>query len=225
MTRLMSLVGLVMVAAIAMAPAATAAEIRGEYLETRTCDVYTGPCFANAEVGLTGREAIMAWHIEQGSHNGVALDGLKVVMAVKASDTLGFGGGLVVNPDPIRSVVIVDETADDQQREALVAFAVAQAGRAAGDVTSVTAAPIELQLDHINMVGELTAGDSVHVLTRKLGGSDCVCTNEIVFYPPLAKLLDYAPAYAVESRFAGRGLGAHWSHPQTRSAFLGTFMQ
>ena len=40
--------------------------ISGDYLEVRTGDVYTGPCFANAEVGLSGRNAIMAWSIEEG---------------------------------------------------------------------------------------------------------------------------------------------------------------
>src|SRR5258708_5845621 len=48
-------------------------EISGNYLETRTCDVYTGPCFANAQVGLTGQQAIMAWSVESGSHEGVDL--------------------------------------------------------------------------------------------------------------------------------------------------------
>ena len=30
--------------------------ISGDYLEVRSCDVYTGPCFANSEMGLTGKE-------------------------------------------------------------------------------------------------------------------------------------------------------------------------
>jgi hypothetical protein len=32
----------------------TAAEISGEYLEARTCDVYTGPCFANGDTTRKG---------------------------------------------------------------------------------------------------------------------------------------------------------------------------
>ena len=53
-----------------------AAEITGEYLEARTCDVYTGPCFANAEMELAGKEALLAWKVDQGSWKGVSLDGL-----------------------------------------------------------------------------------------------------------------------------------------------------
>src|SRR5436309_668857 len=30
--------------------------ISGDYLEVRSCDVYTGPCFANAEMNLCGNE-------------------------------------------------------------------------------------------------------------------------------------------------------------------------
>ena len=55
------------------------AGILGNYLEVRTADVWTGPCFANGEVNLVGKEAFMAWGVQSGSWNGVRLDGLKVV--------------------------------------------------------------------------------------------------------------------------------------------------
>ena len=34
---------------------AAAQQIRGDYLETRSADVYTGQCFANGEVNLVGK--------------------------------------------------------------------------------------------------------------------------------------------------------------------------
>lgn len=198
-------------------------QISGDYLEVRTCDVYTGPCFANAEVQLTGRQALMAWSIEQGEHNGVNLAGLRAVLSVAANDTLGFGGGLVVHPDKIRSVVLVDQKASTQQREALVDFVKARAGRLAGDVVRVDALPIEMSLDHVSMVGRLKAGNEVQILTRQLGKGDCVCTNETIFYPPLTSVDNSAPAYTVDGQFVGRGLGVRWSTPKARSAFLATF--
>jgi len=201
----------------------TAAEISGEYLEMRTCDVYTGPCFANAQVGLTGREAILAWHIDEGQHQGVELAGLNVVLVVKASDTLGYGGGLVVNPEPIESVLLIDERATAEQQQALVAFVRHTAGRIAGETVRIDRIAIDMQLDHITMEASLHAGDMVQLLTRKLGKSDCVCTNEVVFYPPLVPTLDYEPAYTIEGGFRGRGLGVNFSSPDTRSAFLATF--
>ena len=72
-----------------MAPAAVAASIEGDYLEARTADVYTGPCFANGEVNLAGKDAVLAWHVRRGSWNGTPLDGLGVVAVVRASATLG----------------------------------------------------------------------------------------------------------------------------------------
>src|SRR5579871_6793855 len=72
-----------------VASLAAAAQISGDYIETRSADVYTGQCFANGEVNLVGNEAILGWHVQQGSWNGVSLKGLSVVAAVRASGTLG----------------------------------------------------------------------------------------------------------------------------------------
>ncbi len=202
---------------------AEAVEIAGEYLEMRTCDIYTGPCFANAQVGLTGREAILAWHVEEGSHLGVDLAGLHVVAVVRASDTLGYGGGLVVHPEPIESVVLIDSRATAEQQEALLHLIREKAGRVLGQIRRVDVVPIEMRLDHVTMEATLKAGDAVRMTTRKLGQQDCVCTNEVVFYPPLVETLDYEPAYTLEGRFTGRGLGVKFSSPETRSAFLATF--
>jgi hypothetical protein len=201
---------------------AAADDLKGDYLETRTCDVYTGPCFANGQGGLTGKDAIMAWSIDRGTYENVDLSGLKVVVVLSASDTLGFGGTLVSHPDPIRSVIIVDEKGTSRQREALVQFA-AQYARHAGEVVKVVTAPIEMSLDHFDIVGTLKAGDYAQIETRKLHEGDCVCSNEATFYPPLCDVKNAVPAFTVEGEFAGPGLGTHWSNGQTRSAFLASF--
>src|SRR5438034_8069518 len=44
-----------------------AGHVSGEYIESRTADVYTGPCFANSEVNLTGQEAVLGWHVDKGT--------------------------------------------------------------------------------------------------------------------------------------------------------------
>ncbi len=89
----------------------------------------------------------MAWSIDRGTFDDVDLAGLKVVVVLTASDTLGFGGTLVVNPEPIKSVIIVDDQATPQQRDALVQFA-AQYAQHAGEVVKVVSAPIEMSVDH-----------------------------------------------------------------------------
>ncbi len=209
-------------AALAMPAAGSTGELKGDYMETRTCDVYTGPCFANGQGGLVGKDAIMAWSIDRGSYEGVDLAGLKVVVVSTASDTLGFGGTLVCNPDKIRSVVIVDRRADQRAREALVQFASVHA-KHAGEIVKVVDAPISMSIDHFEAAGKLTAGDLASIETRKLHAGDCVCSNEQTFYPPLCEVRNALPAFTTEGRYAGPGLGTHWSNPGTRSSFLASF--
>jgi hypothetical protein len=199
--------------------------VHGNYLESRTCDVYTGPCFANSQVGLGGHEAILAWNVEAGSFEGVDLSGLNVVMAVRANDTLGFDGGLDVAPDVIKSVILVDERADAAQHEALIGLAKKRAQRVVGDVVRVASAPIKVEVDHAEGVARLEAGKEARLTTRKIMKCDCVCTNESVFYPPLGQVEKSSPAYTVDGGFRGRGLKEHWSNPGTRSAFVAKFAE
>ncbi len=211
-----------MLVALLAASVAAAGELKGDYLETRTCDVYTGPCYANGQGGLTGNDAIMAWSIDRGSYEGVDLAGLKVVVVVNANDTLGFGGTLVFYPDPIKSVVIVDQQATPQQREALVQFATVNA-RHAGEVVKVVSASIEMDLDHFAMVGKLTAGKLATIETRALNKGDCVCSNEETFYPPLNDVKNAVPAFTVAGGYAGPGLKTRWTNDRSRSAYLASF--
>lgn len=204
--------------------ALAAGELRGDYLETRTCDIYTGPCFANSQFGLTGQEALMAWSIREGKHRGVDLAGMKVVLAIRASDTLGIGAGLNVQPEPIKSLALVDERATPEQREALVDFARTHAGKAAGEVIRVDAAPIDMTVDHAQLVATMTAGRIARIETRKVASRDCRCTNELIYYPPLAKTRSFQPAVTVDGGFSGKGLGSRWSNPDTASAFVAKFV-
>ena len=204
-----------------MVAGASAAEIAGHYLETRTCQVYTGPCFANSEMGLAGKDAVMAWSIRRGTHAGVELGGLKVVMALRCSTTLGHAG--LSDASDLKSVIYVDEKASDRQRAALVDFVKTHAGVAAERAVRVTSVPIAMSLDEIELRGQLTAGKDVQLETRKSRQSDCICTNEIAFYPPLAQVDRFAAGVTTVGEFRGRGLGTRWSTPESRSAYMATF--
>lgn len=200
-----------------------AGQISGEYLEARTCDVYTGPCFANGEVGLAGKEAVLAWKVDEGSWAGQDLTGLGAALIVTANDTLGIGGSFVLNPYPIRSVILVDEKANAEQRVALAAFVKASAPALTSDVVRVEAAPITLVNDHVTGKGLFTAGKLARIETRALQNGDCVCTNEAVFYPPLSKVQNSHPAYTVNMTYTGSTLDRTWNSANRRSAFLATF--
>jgi hypothetical protein len=152
---------------------------------------------------------------------GVDISGLNVVMVVRASDTLGFGG--LDAPQSIKSLVIVDDRANAGQRDALVAFASKQTGKAGRAVVRVEAKPIRISLDPGTLVGTVHAGTWVNIVTRKARPNDCICTNEVAYYPPLTPLHYFAVGVCTESEFRGKGLGSRWSLPNSRSAYLGEF--
>ncbi|HZT69763.1 MAG TPA: DUF1326 domain-containing protein [Terriglobia bacterium] len=214
-----SLAALVLVG-LAVIPSQAA--ITGDYLEVRNADVWTGPCFANSEVDLTGKRAIIAWRINKGSWQGTDLSGLTVVAVVKASATLGDP---YRNPLPSESVLILDQRADAQQRAALVNFAKSRAGKLLDNVVRVDFAPISLEVGKGANHGSdvLKAGDLAVVKTRSLCSGDIMCGNETVYYPPLTRLDHAMPAFTEVSSFSGKGLGVVWNNRDGRSAFIGTF--
>ncbi len=205
------------------ATAGVASELRGTYLESRTCQVYTGPCFANGEMGLAGHAAIMAWQIESGQQAGTDLAGLNVVAVLRASDTLGHQG--VAGVRSAKSVVYVDERAGAEQRKALIEFARSQIGKAGSHIVHIETMPIRMSLDTLELRGDLQVGDAVQLSTRKANPGDCICGNELAFYPPLAQVENFAPGVSLVSRFTGRGLGQQWSSHDDRSAYMATFAQ
>jgi hypothetical protein len=198
------------------------AALKGDYIEARSADVFTGPCFAMSEVGLTGHEAILAWKVQEGDWNGVPLSGLSVVAVVKAHATLGDP---YHDPYPARSVLIVDSRASSQQRAALAAFAESMAGDLLNHVVRVEAAPIQMTVEHGDLHGaaKLVAGKFAQIETRSLCQGDHLCGNESVYYPPLVALVHSMPAFTLDSSFSGQGLGEVWKNVDKRSAFVGSF--
>ena len=194
--------------------------ISGDYLEVRTGDVYTGSCFANAEVNLTGKEAMLAWRVREGSWRGVPLDGLSVLTVVRSKATLG---------DPFavdrtaKAIILVDERASAEQRDALVDLAQTEAGDLLQDVVRVEAAPIEIQFGKARTFASLKAGDVVQLKTRALNHGDHICGNEEVYYPPLTEVTQAKPAFTLMHQFKGKGLNGSWSSFGSRGAFVGTF--
>lgn len=209
------------IAVLLISGSVLAQQIRGDYIETRSADVYTGQCFANGEVNLTGEEAILAWHIQGGSWDGVPLEGLTVAAAVKARATLGDP---YANPYPAKVVLIVDEQANPQQRLALIAFAHQMGGELLRNVEQVVPAPMELVVNpERHGVALLRAGRFATVQTRALDDTDHLCGNEVTFYPPLTPLAHSMPAVALTDSYRGPGLGIDWESHGRRSAFVGTF--
>jgi hypothetical protein len=205
--------------------ASTGEKITGDYLESRSADVYVAQCFANSEVNLTGDQALLAWHVRNGSWDGQKLDGLTVIAAVKASATIGDP---YASPYPAKSVMLVDEQATPAQREALVAFAEHMGGKLVASVVRVIPTTIEMNVlrDHEHH-GQaiLRAGKFAEIQTRALNEGDHTCGAEVTYYPPLTKLEHSMAAVATTDEYQGPGLGVDWDRHGKRSAFVGTFAE
>src|SRR5436190_10729864 len=217
----MSISMLALAAAAAFAGNSTPT-ISGDYLEVRSCDVYTGSCFANSEMNLAGKEGMMLWSVREGAWKGTKLDGLRVMAVVKTEGTLG---DLKYQPQSGNAVLILDAKADAQQREALADFARAMAGKLIAKVVAVKTVPIEAALATCSKQGcaSVKAGDLVEISTSCLGGKHDVCGNEETYYPPLARVNGAYPVFTDVATFTGPGLDCTWQIAGKRSAFLASF--
>ena len=221
--RRMMIIAALAVMALSLGSRADAQTISGDYIETRSADVWTGACVANGEMNLVGDQAILAWRVNKGEWKGVSLNGLSVVAVVKASATLGDEFN---NPYPAKSVVIIDEKASGDQSKALIEFAQSMAGELLKNVVRVEVAPIKMEVSGEHGHYENTvvrAGNIAGIQTRAINGKDHLCGNEEVFYQPLAQMTHSMPAVAELDQFKGAGLDVSWTVRGKRSAFVGTF--
>ena len=196
--------------------------ISGDYLEVRSCDVYTGPCFANSEMGLTGKEGIMVWSVRDGNWKGTSLEGLSVIAVVRTDGTLG---DLHYQPRSGKAVLIVDARANSEQRVALTDLACSLAGKLIKEVVEIKTSRMEVALGTCAKAGcaSVKAGGLVEISTRCLGGKDHLCGNEQTFYPPLTNVNGAYPVYMELAAYRGNGLDLTWEWTGQRSAFLGAF--
>jgi hypothetical protein len=93
--------------------------IRGHVILACNCD-YGCPCNFNG-LPTTGKcEGNWNWHIEEGSYADVPLSGLNFGVAVNWPGAIHEGNG--------EAMVVLDERADERQREALLTLISGQAG-------------------------------------------------------------------------------------------------
>jgi hypothetical protein len=197
--------------------------ISGDYLEVRSCDVYTGSCVANSEMNLGGKEGMLVWSIREGSWKGTRLDGLSIVAVIAADGTLG---DLSYQPRTGKAVLIVDAKAGSEQQAALKDFARTMAGRRLiSQVVEVKLASLDVSIGNCKggACAKVKAGDLLEINTRCLSGKDHLCGNEENYYPPLTKVNDAFSAVTEFASYTGTGLNLTWTLTGKRSAYLATF--
>ena len=217
MKRAFTVAALVSLAAVPLL-AGGRGTVSGAYVEARTAEVFTGGCIMNSEAETMGRQAVLAWKVDRGSFNGIALDGLSVVAALAGDRNLGMPemGGEV--PE-VKSAVFVDERANAAQRLALVAMVHELSHGIVGTIVQVAPAPIAFA-DHGSEIA--VSAPNVTLEVNKHMTHDPTCGAQQWFHP-LSAVNEATIGVADQHLFTGSVLGTKWSDPNKRSAFFGTF--
>ncbi len=100
-----------------------------DYLQSCNCD-YGCPCEFSAPPSTGLCEGLCIWRIDKGEHDGLALDGLGLGLAVKWPGAIHQGNGT--------ALAFVDEKATAEQRDALLQIASGQAGGLPFEILSTT---------------------------------------------------------------------------------------
>ena len=211
---------LVAVLSLMLAGAAAAEEpaIEGDYVEARTCDIWTGKCFANGVFNMTGDQAVAAWVVRKGAWEGQTLDGLKLVAVFDSEGTLGTKG-----EGKVKAAVFIDRKATQKQGEALLALARSLAPKQLENIVKVERK--EIAYSREGLKASVTVGEKVVTLkTVPLAKTDTICGNEKMFYPPVGASRDVKCAKTVEQTYRGEALGGvTWSQFNAWSALVGSF--
>jgi hypothetical protein len=131
--------------------------IRGTALIACNCD-YGCPCNFNARPSRGHCEGGWIWHVDSGTVGDVPLDGLNFSVFVKWPGAIHEGNG--------EGVVLVDERADDRQREAIGTLVGGKAGGPWGvlswtwpNLHGTFAVPYDIAVDGIE--SRVVAGDAL----------------------------------------------------------------
>jgi hypothetical protein len=103
--------------------------LEADFYQACNCD-YGCPCEFEAPPTPGFCEGIGAWKINKGSYGKVSLNGLGIAFAAHWPGAIHKGNGT--------AVVLVDEKANAEQREALLAIASGQAGGAPFEIIATT---------------------------------------------------------------------------------------
>jgi len=206
------------VALPAVALAGPGADVSGVYVEARSAQIFIGGCIMNAEAVTVGREAILAWRIDEGVVEGVNVDGLSVVAAIAGDENLAIA------PDaPRRTVLYVDDRADAAQRDALVELFTRRHTKLFGQVVEVAAAPISFAETGAGY--SVRAADAVELQAEvmEVGHGKLEGCGETQWFQPFVDVDAARLGRTLSHAFRGESLDVRWSDPDKNSAFLGRF--
>ena len=145
--------------------------IEGAWFKNCNCDPGC-PCDFNQAPTHGNCEGMIAMRIDRGHFGDTSLDGLKFVSAVYWPGRIDEGDGHVVD--------VIDESADEDQRKALVTLMSGEAGGTLFEIFAAVCpnvrepifAPIDFEFDLESRTGRVKAGDVVETTSETLRGID-----------------------------------------------------
>ena len=194
--------------------------LRGEYMESCNCD-YLCPCiYTNPQGPVTYDNclAVLVFRIDAGHSGATRLDGLKFALVLRSGKVMADGDWIFG--------VIIDETADPAQRQALATIAGGEAGgvpglirqNLVGDFRGALHAPIEFEMaghTRRSAAGGLMSFAIDGVLSRNRSGEPLYIDNT---GHPAARRLALAQAkemhihaFGLDLDLVGRGNNGHFA--------------
>ena len=212
--RLTNLIAAALVLTVA-ASAFAADGVKGDYVEVRTASVYAGPCHYNGEVVTTGRDAILAWNIASGAHDGVDLSGVRAVAVVSSDANLGDEAA------PRKSELVIDAAATDKQAAAAEAMLKSKYAASLGQVVKVRRASVTFKHDKDAYVVDAKGTASLSV--QAMPDDACCKQPSNVWYTPLAQLEGRKVGFTSSAAYTGGAVTQAWARANENSAFYGAF--
>ncbi len=183
-------------------------QISGNYFETCSCD-YVCPCVTS---NLSARPTqgwctfAFAQHIEQGSYEGVPLDGLNFVIIGRTPEEMGKGNWTVG--------LITDERASSEQQQAIVAIASGQVGGPMamlagliGNFAEVQAGPIRFEKDGLHH-----AATTPEMLDQALEGMVGANGTDPIYFDNVPHPVNTRLALAHSTRSHVHAFGIDWDN-------------
>ena len=154
----------------------------GEYMESCNCD-YLCPCvYTNSQGPVTYDHctAALVFRIDAGSYGDTTLDGLKFALVIRSGKVMAEGNWVFAG--------VVDERANDTQRQALAAIIGGEAGGPPGfirdnlvsDFRGIAFKPIEFNLDGLKrstVIGDAVSFEIEGVTPRNRPGEPLYIDN------------------------------------------------
>ena len=192
----------------------------GEYMESCNCD-YLCPCiYTNPQGPVTHDHctAALVFRIDAGSYGDTKLDGLKFALVIRSGKVMADGNWVFAG--------VVDEQADDAQRQALAAIVGGEAGGPPGfirdnlvsDFRGVEFKPIEFNLDGLKrstVIPDIVSFEIEGVVSRNRTGEPFYIDNAA---HPAGRRLALARAkqmhvhgFGLDVEMVGKGNNGHFA--------------